>query len=287
MRVVGTILHEDSLLSRLLKNKTWRSLLFKAHRSFDDFNDILWPEKFPEARLRAIRQELIEENSPDLYSQEYLNDPFDHSANFFAKSDFLPLDKTDQSRLVYYAGADFAISESERADNSAFKVIGITPTGKKKLVFSVKGHMDSLKIMEAMFDIQENYNPELFFVESDKIEKAIGPFLLKEMRQRNMYINLEKKTPSKSKRTRARPLQREMRGHNVEFDMDAEWYPGFEQEMLRFDKGVRDDDIDSLGIIFLGLNEMEEAMSDEDQEDEDYYEEFGENTTGRNAVCGY
>lgn len=287
IRVVGTILHEDSLLNRLLKNKTWTSRLFKAHESFDDFSNILWPEKFSEERLRSIRQEFVEDGAPELYSQEYLNDPFDHSANFFNRGDFLELDEADRSPVVYYAGADFAISQRERADYTALKVVSVNNQGRKRVVWSEKGRWDSLEIMERMFGIQQNFSPELFFVESDKIEKAIGPFLYREMRQRNTYINLEKITPSKDKRTRARPLQKEMRAHNVEFDTKAEWFPGVRDELLRFDKGVHDDDVDSLGVIFLGLDQLQDAPDQEDLDDDEYYDEFGELDTGRNAVCGY
>jgi len=294
IRVVGTILHEDSLLNRLLKNKTWENLIFKAHKSFDDFSGILWPEKFSETRLRFIRQEFVEDGAAELYSQEYLNDPFDSSANFFVRSDFIPLDPGDQTPLIYYAGGDFAISKKQRADNTAFKVIGVNPFGRKKVVWSDKGRWDSLEIMDKLFEIQEEFSPELFFVESDKIEKAIGPFVGKEMHDRaargvpNSFINFEKKTPSQDKRTRARPLQKEMRAHNVEWDMDAEWFAGCQNEFLRFDKGVHDDDVDSLGVIFLGLNDLQDATpQDELDEDNAYYEEFGETEMGRNVICGY
>jgi len=293
IRIVGTILHEDSLLNRLLKNKTWASLLFKAHESFDDFSNILWPEKFSEDRLRKIREEFVEDGSPELYSQEYLNDPFDSSANFFTRSDFIPLDPNDDTPLIYYAGADFAISKKQRADYTAFKVIGINAHGRKKVVWSDKGRWDSLEIMDKMFEIQKDYSPELFFVESDKIEKSIGPFVLKEMHDRarrgdpHAFINFEKKTPSQDKRTRARPMQKEMRAHNVEWDTKAEWFPGCQNEFLRFDKGVHDDDVDSLGVIFLGLQDLEDAPSQEDFDEDEYYDEFGNIDTGRDVVCGY
>ena len=74
VRVHGTILHEDSLLAKLMKAKTWVSKLYKAHAGFDDFSDILWPEQFPEERLREIRQDYIEQGDAGGYSQEYLND---------------------------------------------------------------------------------------------------------------------------------------------------------------------------------------------------------------------
>ena len=76
IRIVGTILHFDSLLERLMpptsgerakftnKNalcewsegnefETWKSIKFRAHPDFDDFSELLWPEKFTEQRLRS------------------------------------------------------------------------------------------------------------------------------------------------------------------------------------------------------------------------------------------
>lgn len=288
IRIVGTILHEDALLNRLMANKTWMSKRFKAHASFDDFSDILWPDKHTEETLMYIRDGYIAEGEGELYSQEYLNDPFDNSANFFRDPDFLPLNGDTDGPWIYYAGADFAISKSERADYTAFKVIAVNPKGKKRLIWSKKGRWDGYEIMQEMFKIQEQFNPEIFFVESDKIEKAIGPFVFKEMRESQVFINLEKITPSKDKRTRARPAQAEMRAGNVEFDTEASWYPGFKSELLRFDKGVHDDDVDSFGVIFLGLAMIDAAPDQDELDDEEYYEEFGGYMdTGRNAVSGY
>src|SRR5271170_1924867 len=71
IRVHGTVLEEDALLSHLLKNKAWDSRLYKAHKSFSEFVEILWPEKFPEARLRAKQKEMVDEGDAAGYSQEY------------------------------------------------------------------------------------------------------------------------------------------------------------------------------------------------------------------------
>ena len=299
IRIVGTILHEDSLLNRLLRNKTWKSILYKAHESFDDFSNILWPEKFPETRLRLVRQEFIEEGMPEKYSQEYLNDPFDNSSNYFRRTDFVPIKKDDEY-VRYYAGGDFAISKSERADFTSFKVAGMTASGKLRMVHSVKGRWDTLEIMEEMFNIENRFHPDLFFVESDKIEKAIGPVLYRDMGrhridpetgevsgERNPYINIEKINPAKDKQTRARPLQKMMRAGDVEWDMESDWFPSVQQEMLRFPKGVHDDDVDSSGIICLGLQMMGDTETREELDEEEYQKEFGEKETGRSKISGY
>ena len=64
VRFHGTIMHEDALLARVQKPQkdeklVWKTLFFKAHAGFDDFSEILWPEQFPESRLRLIRQRYI------------------------------------------------------------------------------------------------------------------------------------------------------------------------------------------------------------------------------------
>ena len=61
IRVHGTILHEDSLLARLRTSSTWVHKFYKAHAAFDDFSDILWPERWTEEELRQKRQEFIDD----------------------------------------------------------------------------------------------------------------------------------------------------------------------------------------------------------------------------------
>ena len=73
IRVHGTILHEDSLLSRLMKNKMWKFQFYKAHRSYNDFAEILWPERWTQQELRNRQIEFEEDGDSGGYSQEFLN----------------------------------------------------------------------------------------------------------------------------------------------------------------------------------------------------------------------
>ena len=125
IRLHGTILHEDSLLSRLRKNKTWKHLFFKAHESFDDFSNILWPERWNEKSLRLRRQEFVEDQDAAGYSQEFLNDPFDNSIAYLRRDDFLAMMEEDHDipKLVCIA-ADFAISTKDKANRTSFTVGG-------------------------------------------------------------------------------------------------------------------------------------------------------------------
>jgi len=114
IRIVGTILHMDSLLERLMppwggehtetdgikfwinneyheeNEEPWLSVRYQAHSP--DFNQMLWPEKFSEKRLKRIRAGYVQQGNPEGYSQEYLNYPIDDENAYFHGEDFLPIE---------------------------------------------------------------------------------------------------------------------------------------------------------------------------------------------------
>lgn len=75
IRVHGTVLHEDSLLSRLRKNSQWKFLFYKAHKGYNDFSEILWPERWTQEELRARQIEFEEDGDSGGYSQEFFEYP--------------------------------------------------------------------------------------------------------------------------------------------------------------------------------------------------------------------
>jgi hypothetical protein len=111
---VGTILHLDSALQRLLDDSTWKTLFYEAHNH--DFSEILWAQQYSKRRLLAIRAGYEAQNDLDGYSQEYLNRPV-ATGNAYLNPDYFydfERDKNDKwikPNLEYYAAADFAISE--------------------------------------------------------------------------------------------------------------------------------------------------------------------------------
>ncbi len=139
IRVVGTILHLDSMLQRLLDDPTWESLLFEAHNS--DWTETLWPEKFSKERLLKIRKGFEAQNNLDGWSQEYLNRPIATGNAYFNRDLFLDFEREDNGHallpnMVYYAAADFAISESEKADYTVIMVGGMSLKASYTLLIS-------------------------------------------------------------------------------------------------------------------------------------------------------
>lgn len=287
-RIVGTILHFDSLLQNLLEDKEWMSRKFKAHSAFDDFTDLLWPDNYDEQHYRSVRQKFINQGKPEGYSQEYLNEPFSEQASFFRRADLVDYKPSDyDADKTFYCAVDLAVSQKETADRTVFMVAGVNTHGMVFIEEVVKGRFDPLEVIDIFFQIVDKYSPAMFFVESGAIQKSIGPFLNEEQVKRNKFLSMKLVTPAKDKQTRARSIAGRMKAGGVKFDKNSDWYPELEQELLQFPRGKHDDQVDALAYLGLELNELITPQSEEEQEEEYWQRIQREDNQNRNRVTGY
>lgn len=277
-RVVGTVLHLDSLLNGLLDDSEWTSLRFRAHKSFNNFLNILWPEKFSEKRLRSIRQKYLNKNNPEGYSQEYLNEPVAEGETYFRKQDFLPMQEDDFTcNKVYFAAADLAISEREQADYTVMGVAGMDAKGMLHFEDVRRFRGDADDIIKEMLSLQKRYNPEIFTIETEKIDKAIGPSLNRAQIRSGLFMNIEKVTPSKSKTIRGSSFQARHKAGGTRWNKDADWYEECEGELMTVGpsgpRGKHDDYFDFVSYIGLTIDKYYEASTPEEDEQETWEEE--------------
>lgn|SRR3990167_2339069 len=314
IRIVGTILHFDSLLERLMHRQiddykkyivkdglketntdpkhAWNCIKYKAHTDFDDFSEILWMEKFPESRLKSIRDDYIAQGYPEGYSQEYLNYPISEESAFFRHQDFIPMTIEDRKKhKTFYAAMDPAISEEDKRSYTSITVVGIDEEGIMYVVDQRRKRLDAKEIIDELFDVQLIWKPDEFIIEDGALKKSLGPFIKDEMYKRNIFINIHPMTPIKDKKSRARPVQGRMRQGAVRFDFEADWFPAFQEELLKFDRGEYNDQVDSFAWLGQLINEMVEAPSLKELEELEYQRELKETQSieliGRSKVTGY
>src|SRR5574343_173186 len=313
IRVVGTILHMDSLLERLMpenqlitnKNKLlrhtelktwtnartpWKSIRYRAHNA--DYSEILWPERYDMTYFEEKYKDYLLQGIPDAYSQEYLNTPLDESTAYFKRHDFLPRTEEDKKKeLHYYITVDLAITEHEKADWSVFLIAGMDENRILHVVDVVRERIDARDIVETLMYLQNRYKPVAVGIKDTQVSKSIGPFLNEEMIAKNVFLNLVKlKNGGKDKIARARSIQARMRARGVKFDTTAEWFAQFQDECLTFPRGKHDDQVDAFAYLGLMLLELIEAPTQQEKADEEYYEELGKShgdADGRNAITGY
>lgn len=294
LRIHGTILHDDALLARLMKDEEWKTLFYKAHKSFDDFTEILWRDQFDEKALRSIRQGYIAQHDSGGYSQEYLNDPFDNTEAYLRKGDFLAMLPEDHLRPMRLAvGVDFAISKKDKANRTSLTVAGQTAENVLQFIDQHLGRWDTPEIIEALFMVQTLHNPDTFFVEDGVIWKAVEPILNREMAQSGIFLNCVPMSPMRDKPTKGRSWQKRMKAGACRFDKEADWYPEFEHECLRFtglSDSALDDQFDSAALVSRGFDSLP-LQGEEDFMDEDelYMNEQNEVeiNNGRSAQTGY
>lgn len=297
-RVHGTILHPDSLLSKLRENKSWKHLFFKAHAGFDDFSDILWPAQWPEERLKARRQEFIDAGDAAGYSQEFLNDPLDNSDAFLKRNDFIEMNEDDYAKpKIVCAAADFAVSKADKANRTSFTIGGKDVDNLLHFIDQRVGRWDPVEWIDEMFAIQTRHNPQVFWVEDGVIWKSIKSMLYREMQVRGITINCEAILSIKDKGTRGRSYQRRMRAGLCRFDKRADWYAGFEQENLRFTgtaAATLDDMFDSASLLSRGFDDLPMVEKDDffTVEEEELERGFWNRkavtrSDGRSSVTGY
>ena len=294
IRIVGTILHLDAMLQRLLEDDTWETLFYEAHNP--DFTEILWKEQWPKERLLAVRESYAAQNNLDGYSQEYLNRPIATGNAYFNPDYFKDFDREGEKAILpnmeYFAAADFAISEKERADYTVIVVGGVDPDGILYVVDVKKGRWDAEAIIEELITAQKMWKPNVFTFETAKIDKAIGPFLEREMLKQKVFLNIVKMTPTQSKTMRGRSIQAMHKSGAVRYDHDASWYPDFRGELLTVSdsgpRGKHDDCFDAFAYLGLTVDQYFEAQSDEEIEDEEYDELWDDfHDQGRSFVTGY
>ena len=293
IRVHGTVLHEDSLLARLRKNSAWKHQFYKAHAGFDDFSDILWPQRWSESDLRMRRQEFIDDRDAAGYSQEFLNDPFDNDEAYLRREDFLEMDEPDyDSEKIYAAAADFAISTADHANRTSITVGGKDLNNLVHIVDERVGRWQPDRIIDEIFSVQLAWNPDLFYVEDGHIWKSLAQMVYREMQLRNCWINIVPKVASRDKAARGRSLQRRHRAHGMRFDKTASWYEPYEAELLRFTglgEAIADDQFDSTSLLSIAFDDMPD-MTEEDLLTEEEWimmRNDPRQASGRSKVTGY
>ena len=120
VKMVGTIIHHDSLLSKRL-----RVMDGKVYKAIQDDGSILFPDLFSRKILDSIKRRI----GSSSFQSEYLNNPVDNSSAIikreWVKASYnKSLSFEDKSKHTnQYQGVDFAFSDRVSADKSAFVAI--------------------------------------------------------------------------------------------------------------------------------------------------------------------
>lgn len=296
IRVVGTVLHFDGLLMRLINSKKWKTKLYEAHN--DDFSVILWPEQWSESALREQYEVFAADGKTDQYYREFRNKPLSDTDRI------LPPEKIrdfpdNLPPLEYYACLDAASSSKDRRDYTAIVIIGLDHAGKAYIRHVTRERMDPHATVSAMFELQSVFEPIEWLIESGTLKNMLLPLIEMYGNELGTYlpISSDNLTPTKDKEFRSKPFSGRIKAGTVYADKKSSWWETFKAELEQFPAVAHDDQVDAAGLLFWKLNNLVLAKTRE-QAEEDYLDSLYEHEDddystglefgyGRDSITGY
>ena len=258
--VIGHRMHEDDLQGRLLEQQAaggdkWTVVEFPALAVEDDIlgrapGEALWPEWYDVEALARIQRNTL----PRFWSALYQQQPAPDEGTYFNREWFRWYDEKPKHVRIYGA-SDYAVT-ADGGDYTVHGICGVDPDDNLYVLDLWRGQTESDIWIDVMLDLAEAWKPLLWAGEKGQIEKSVGPFLRKRMRERKVYLALESMVSSADKPTRAQSFRARAAQGKVYLPRNAPWVSDFLTELLVFPVGKHDDQVDVASLFGRMLDKM-------------------------------
>lgn len=250
--VINTRWHDDDLSGRLLEEQEksgdkWDLLSLPA---IDATGQPLWPAWYPIERLEQIKAVLPARDWNALYQQNPIPDDGDYfKSDWFQEYDELP------PNLRMFGASDYAVTDGD-GDFTEHGIAGVDSNNNLYIADWWFGQVTSDVWIEKQCDLIVDHEPICWFGEAGPIRRAIEPFLMRRMQQREAYCRIEWLASISDKPTRARPIQAMASMGKVFVPKKAPWKDRLMNQLLRFPAGKYDDGVDVFSLFGRGLEHM-------------------------------
>lgn len=254
--VIQTRWHEDDLAGRLLEAQKsggdqWEVLNLPA--ILPD-GGALWPTKYPIKRLEQIKAAIGERDWSALYQQE----PSPDEGAYF-KRDWFRTYTDAPKHLRVYGASDYAVTK-DGGDWTVHIVCGVDPEDNIYVLDVWRRQVLTDESVDAFCQMVKDHKPMIWAEDRDQIVNSIGPFVNRRMRELKAYCRREQISMGRQdKPMRARAIQARSAMGKVYLPANAPWLADFMGELLMFDAGKHDDQVDAFGLIGRLLDEMVSA----------------------------
>lgn len=276
--MVGTVLHDDSLLNNALKGDKgfggWRTHRFAAINTDDSGSEYsLWPAKFPVDDLKRMRDDPTYERylGPVAFAQEMQNEAIDEASRIFKRewiygTDEKPNTYSYTAKEEYWTAShppdskswldseiksvimavDPAISEKTTADYFAIFIIGVDKNGE---IWELDKFRDRIGEIDQQINIAIDFalkwKPDKLKVESVAYQAGLARAIRREAAKRGVHLPVFEVKPDKDKFRRAVIHSANFAGNLVHLRTDHPLFDAFVKELLDFPVGEHDDVLDA------------------------------------------
>jgi len=210
----------------------------------------LWPERFTIEHLASAKR-----LNPTGFSALYMGRPTPPEGSFY-KADMLigysSMAELPRNMVMYGAG-DLAVTPDRDSDMSCVGNWGVDSHGDLWLLPDLYWERKAADaVVDQLIDFAGSHKWMTFAVEKGPIDRAVGPFLQRRMRERGTYFHVEKFPTIGNKAGRSLSIRGRMAQGRVHFPTFARWWPAAKEQMLKFtgSGADREDDFcDQLAMI--------------------------------------
>lgn len=257
--LIQTRWHEDDLAGRALQHGDWHVLRLPALAEVDDPlgrdpGEPLWDDDAYGygGQLRQLAKDTPARTWSALYQQR----PAPEEGDYF-KADWLKTYRVLPPRIEMrvYGGSDYAVTENG-GDYTVHIVVGLDPEGRMYVLDLWRQQAGADRWVDAFCRLVKDWSPIAWAEETGQIRAGVGPFLVREMRDRGAYVYREQFPTRGDKAVRAQSIRGRMAMQGLYLPEGAPWVPDFRSELLSFPAGKHDDTVDALGLIGQLLDRM-------------------------------
>jgi predicted phage terminase large subunit-like protein len=110
---------------------------------------------------------------------------------------------------------------------------------------------------EKMIDLMAAYQTQTWWAARDAISGSIKPFLMKRMKERQVYRHVDDDIrEDKDLVRRSQSIRSRMSMGMVRWPKFAPWWPQAQTELLQFPNGKNDDLVAALAMLGMGMDRM-------------------------------
>lgn len=226
----------------------------------------IWPEYFtPAMALGVLRK------PPRVRAGLYQQRPAAEDGDYFQKKWLIPYTRDDMTSLmnskplIYGAGDWACTDEEEEAGNPDFTCFGPAAMGSDGFLYILPDifwkQAGPEEVLQNFIALMKRRTFMEFWSEKGQISKSWGPFLRKMMLDEKVYQHITQVTPSKNKQVRAQSIRGLMSMGQVRFPTFAPWWEQAESQLLAFPGGKKDDFVDFIAYLGLGVNNFVKARN--------------------------
>ena len=244
--LVGTILHEDSYLNRVMNGLElgWRARFYKAET--EDGRSI-WPSLFPYDKLQEEKRRI----GTDAYEQEFMGNPIPDGKRMFRAEWFQEIDAKDVPAAVNrFVTVDPAIGQKQNNDDTAIVISSMDFDRNIYVEEVIAQHMIPNEIIQTLFGIYERKKVLVTGIEMVGFQKTLQYQMADEGRRRHKYPLIEElKSDGTRKEFRIRALQPYFENKKVFFVKGNAGIEKLKRQLLSFPTGRFDDCADAFAYV--------------------------------------